>query len=62
MAMISSGTQDKLMPDTIKKSLTDMIEGNYTIMLHEFLYLLCNSQDRLELIKDNHKVIFSSEK
>lgn len=60
--MISNGAQDKAISDACKKSLTEMIEGNYSIMLHEFLYLLCNTQDRLDLIKDNHKVVFGSEK
>lgn len=31
------------------------MEG-YTLMLHEFLTLLCNSTDRLNKITDNHTV------
>ena len=34
----------------------------WTLMLHEFLYLICNSNDRIHQIKDNFKPKFASEK
>jgi hypothetical protein len=36
--------------------------AGYTLMVHEFLYLLCNTTDRLNQIVKNHKVRFQSEK
>lgn len=32
------------------------------IFPHEFLYLICNTQDRLEVINKNYKVDFKSQK
>lgn len=34
----------------------------FTLMAHEFLYLLCNSSARLDYIEKNHKKEYRSEK
>jgi len=35
---------------------------SYSIMPHEFLYLVCNASNRLTQIKKNHKIDMKSEK
>ena len=47
-------------PKEKKEQITE-IDDPY-IFYHEFLYLLCNSQDRIAAIVDNHKVELKSQK
>jgi len=41
--------------------LIDSMEKLY-ILPHEFLYLLCNSTERLKIIEENHKVDLKGQK
>ena len=66
MSLISGGssstnTSNQLSKDLLK-TLQKCLEDGLTIMLHEFLYLICNSEDRLKQIHENHKAVFSKEK
>jgi hypothetical protein len=52
-----SGGDSSLTPELLQ--VLKEMEG-YTIMVHEFLYLLCNASNRLEQINLNHKVAHRS--
>lgn len=49
----SSGNEKMLNGESVK--ILEQMDG-YTLMVHEFLYLLCNTSDRLHQIEKNHIV------
>jgi hypothetical protein len=65
MSLISGGGSSSNGNPELTKELTkvlqESLDGNMTIMPHEFLYLICNSESRLQQIKDNHKADFRKE-
>jgi hypothetical protein len=50
----------EMLNDEAIKILNEM--NGYTLMVHEFMYLLCNASDRVDQITQNHKVDYRSQK
>ena len=50
----------EMLNDEAIKILNEM--NGYTLMVHEFMYLLCNASERVDQITQNHKVDYRSVK